>query len=257
MTLPQNISEFVRRGMRREGMQTLDGVELQAPMSGAAKGVCLFEHRVEDWGEVAGRGVDDLQYLGGCGLLIQCFARLSDEPRVLHRDDGLRREIFDERDFFFGKRPHFLAGGDDLPEQDIILAERHIKNCPDAAEFDAAFARHWTVDLGEIDAVDDAFSVDDALARHVGWAVAEAQLLHHCVREAPHRDAAGLLAVPELQAATGGAAQRVRLFYDRLEYWDEVTGRAVDDPQYLGRGRLLLQSLPPFRREGPRLLFDH
>ena len=30
----------------------------------------LFEHRVENRGEVAGRGIDDLQYLGGCGLLL-------------------------------------------------------------------------------------------------------------------------------------------------------------------------------------------
>jgi len=31
---------------------------------------CLFEHRVEHRGEVAGRGIDDLQYLGGRGLLL-------------------------------------------------------------------------------------------------------------------------------------------------------------------------------------------
>ena len=31
----------------------------------------LFQDRVEHWGEVAGRGVDDLQYLGGRGLLLQ------------------------------------------------------------------------------------------------------------------------------------------------------------------------------------------
>ena len=29
----------------------------------------LFEHRVKHRLEMAGRGIDDLQYLGGCGLL--------------------------------------------------------------------------------------------------------------------------------------------------------------------------------------------
>src|SRR6202043_3679080 len=124
---------------------------------------------------------------------------------VFHRDYGLSGEAFDERDFFFGKRPHFLASSDDLPEQDVILAQRHVKDRADAAEFDAAFPRHWTVDLGEIDAVDDPLALDEALAGHVGGAVAGAQHLHHCLREASHRNTAELLAVPELQAATGGA----------------------------------------------------
>jgi hypothetical protein len=29
-----------------------------------------LEHRVEDRGEITGGGIDDLQYLGGCGLLL-------------------------------------------------------------------------------------------------------------------------------------------------------------------------------------------
>jgi hypothetical protein len=33
--------------------------------------VCLFQDRIEHGDEVAGRGIDDLQYLGGCGLLLQ------------------------------------------------------------------------------------------------------------------------------------------------------------------------------------------
>src|SRR5207248_11471866 len=84
--LPQNIGEFVRNGIRRDGMQVLAVVELQAPMSGAAKGVCLFQHRVENRREIAGRGIDDLQYLGRRSLLVQRLARLGYEPRVLHRD---------------------------------------------------------------------------------------------------------------------------------------------------------------------------
>ena len=36
----------------------------------------LFEHRVENRGEVAGRGIDDLQYLGGRGLLSERLVAL-------------------------------------------------------------------------------------------------------------------------------------------------------------------------------------
>ena len=72
----------------------------------------LFQHRVEHRREVAGRGVDDLQHLGGRGLLLQRLARLGDQPRVLHRDDRLRREILQQRDLLVGERPYLLAEDD-------------------------------------------------------------------------------------------------------------------------------------------------
>jgi len=37
----------------------------------------LFEHCVEHRREVAGRGIDDLQYLGGGGLLLAGFGKFS------------------------------------------------------------------------------------------------------------------------------------------------------------------------------------
>jgi hypothetical protein len=55
----------------------------------------LFEHRFEHRGEVAGRSIDDLQHLGSRGLLLQGFASLRQEARVLHRNHRLRREIFE------------------------------------------------------------------------------------------------------------------------------------------------------------------
>src|SRR5580700_547635 len=47
----------------------------------------LVEHRVEHRSKIAGRAIDDLQYLGGRSLLLQCLTRLGDEPRILHCDD--------------------------------------------------------------------------------------------------------------------------------------------------------------------------
>ena len=54
---------------------------------------CLFEHRVENWGEIAGRRIDDLQYLSSRSLLLQCIARLGQQPSIFHRNDRLRREV--------------------------------------------------------------------------------------------------------------------------------------------------------------------
>src|SRR5205085_12090166 len=46
------------------------------------------------------------------GRLLQvagALARLGDQPRVLHRDDRLRREILQQRDLLLRERPHLLA----------------------------------------------------------------------------------------------------------------------------------------------------
>jgi len=55
----------------------------------------LVEHRFEDWGEVARRSVDDLQDLGGGGLVLQCLARLGQQPRIFDRNHCLRREVLE------------------------------------------------------------------------------------------------------------------------------------------------------------------
>ena len=84
----------------------------------------LFQHRVEHRAEVAGRGVDDLQYLGSCSLLLQRLARLGDEPSVFHCDDRLRREVFEERDLFFSERAHLASIAGDHAEQRAVLSQR-------------------------------------------------------------------------------------------------------------------------------------
>ena len=53
----------------------------------------LFQNSIEHRGEVAGRAVDDLQYLGSGGLLLQRLARLVDQPRIFHRNHSLRGEV--------------------------------------------------------------------------------------------------------------------------------------------------------------------
>src|SRR6516164_8626722 len=77
----------------------------------------IAEHRVEYWLQLAGGGRDDAQYLGGRGLLLQGLARLGDQPRVLHRDHRLRREILQKRDLLVGERTDLLA-------EDCYLTEK-------------------------------------------------------------------------------------------------------------------------------------
>src|SRR5262249_35429549 len=64
--------------------------------------------------QIEGRATDDLQHVGGGGLLLQRLAQLVEQARVLDGDDGLTRETCEQRDLLVGEGPDFLAkNGDD------------------------------------------------------------------------------------------------------------------------------------------------
>ena len=91
--------------------------------------LCAFSSIASNTGARSpGERIDDLQYLCGRGLLLQCLARLGHQPRVLHRDNGLRREILQQRDLLIGERPHLLAVKREVPKQPIILAQANRQN---------------------------------------------------------------------------------------------------------------------------------
>ena len=122
----------------------------------------LFEHRVEHRREVAGRGIDDLQHLGGRGLLLQRLARLGDQPRILHRDDRLRREAFEQRDLLVGERPHFVPVDVDDAEERALATQRDREPGANVAHFEP-FARDGFVaerlGLAYVGNVDDPVAV--------------------------------------------------------------------------------------------------
>ena len=59
--------------------------------------------------------------------MLQCLARLGQEPCIFHCDHRLRGEVFQQRDLFLGKRPHFPANGDDHPEERVVLTQGDVK----------------------------------------------------------------------------------------------------------------------------------
>ena len=50
-----------------------------------------------------------MQHVGGGGLLLQRFAQLIKQPRILDGDDGLGGEVLDQLDLLVGERPYFLT----------------------------------------------------------------------------------------------------------------------------------------------------
>ena len=91
--MSQTIGEGLGQAAHGNGAKQFPVVGMQGAMIDAAELHSLFEHRIEHWGEIAGRGIDDLQYFSGGGLLLQGLARLSNEPRVFHCDHRLRSKV--------------------------------------------------------------------------------------------------------------------------------------------------------------------
>src|SRR4051812_30029729 len=89
--------------------EVLSIVKIEMAMICAAERMRLLQYGVEHRREVAGRGIDDSEHLGGGGLLLQGFARLGQKPRIFHRDDGLSREVLQQRDLLVGKRADLLS----------------------------------------------------------------------------------------------------------------------------------------------------
>ena len=92
-------------------------------IGGVAEAHRLFKHCLEHRRQIAGRGVDDLQYLRRRGLLLQCLTLLGDQSRVLDRDDGLIGEGADEFDLPVGKW-FAPAGGRARSSRYLIFAQQ-------------------------------------------------------------------------------------------------------------------------------------
>ena len=106
-----------RKGRRdtalRDGLKLRPVERPERAKSDVAQPHRLFQQRVEHRRVVAGGEIDHLQYLGGRGLLLQCLACLGQQARVLHRNDRLRCEVFEQRDFLLDKRPDLMSRGGD------------------------------------------------------------------------------------------------------------------------------------------------
>jgi hypothetical protein len=123
--LTQHCRHLLGQSMSRDRAEIIAVTHNQSAFRDPAEGVCLLQYCVEYRGKIAGRGVDDLQYLSRRGLLLQGLARLGQEPRVFHRDHRLGCEILQERDLLFGERADFLTVDHYEPEQRVVLAQRH------------------------------------------------------------------------------------------------------------------------------------
>src|SRR5262249_41983497 len=74
--------------------------------------------------QIEGRAADDLEYVGGRGLLLQRFAQLAEQARVLDGDDCLGGEVLHQFDLLVRERHNLLAGDWDRTGQLGVLWHR-------------------------------------------------------------------------------------------------------------------------------------
>src|SRR5207248_2210956 len=112
LRLAYQVHKPFRQTSCRNSPEVLAIIDRQRPLRRTTENVRLLQNRIEYGREIAGRRIDQSQDFGGRSLLLQSLARLGDQARVLHRDDGLRREVLDQCNLLIGEGPNLLAVND-------------------------------------------------------------------------------------------------------------------------------------------------
>src|SRR5262249_48204393 len=96
------------------------------------------QHRLQIEGGLA----DDLEHVTCRGLIFErllqvarAAAQFVEQPRILHRDDRLRREVLQQRDLLVGERPYVLAVYRDRGEQVGVFSQSNRDEGAGFAEF--------------------------------------------------------------------------------------------------------------------------
>src|SRR5262249_24247005 len=98
-----------------------------------AKARRRFDKGIEHGLEIEGRATDDLEYVGGGGLLLQRFPQLVEQARVLDGDDGLIRERLDQRELLGGEGSNLRPPHCNRANEDTFATHRHAEKGPDTA----------------------------------------------------------------------------------------------------------------------------
>src|SRR5262249_33688978 len=97
-----------------------------------------FDERVEHRLQIEGRAADDLEHVGGGGLLLQRLAKLVEQASVLDGDDGLGSKVLYQLDLLFAERLDVLAINGNCTNRLIVVKHRDHNQTSDAGNLDRA-----------------------------------------------------------------------------------------------------------------------
>src|SRR5262249_3278280 len=92
-------------------------IEQQVAEAGLADANSVLQHGLEHGLQFSRRTADDLEHVGGGGLLLQGLAQLVEQPRVLDGDDRLIGKGFEKRDLLISKRIDDGTSKQDRPDR--------------------------------------------------------------------------------------------------------------------------------------------
>src|SRR5262249_387049 len=125
-------------------------VKQQLSKLGLTKPDGVFQHRLEYRLQFAGRGADDLEYVGSRGLLLEGLAQFAEQSRVFDGNGSLRRKARDEFDLLIGKWAHFLTIDPDCAKGFVFLEHRNNQYRANAATFDARYRQRITLNVSRV-----------------------------------------------------------------------------------------------------------
>src|SRR5262249_8870724 len=111
------------KGSRKTEIFTIELENVSA--RGAAKPRRALDQGLQHGLQIESRAADDFEGVGGRGLLLQRFAQLVEQTRILDSDDGLGGEVLDQFDLFVGERTDLLAKDGDSTDQFTLLEHRY------------------------------------------------------------------------------------------------------------------------------------
>src|SRR5262245_44967219 len=125
-------------------------VEQQVAEAGLTDANSVLKHSLEHWPQFTWRIADDLEHVGGGGLLLQRLAQLVQQPRVLDGDDGLLGEIADQLNLLIGERSYLLTETAECANQLTFFEHWYANRCPLSAQFNRCHTIRIPFEIGGV-----------------------------------------------------------------------------------------------------------
>src|SRR5262245_1173589 len=238
-----------RRIVQGDASEPVTFAQCHGAETGLANARGILQRFLEHRPQFAGRRADDAQYIRGGGLLLERFAQLVEQARVLDRDDGLLCKVAHKLNLLVGEGANFLTKDGDSSNQVIILQHRHDNDRANAAKLNGVDDRRNALGIRscrcKVGGLDRPLGSDQLgkVATRCGMDRTASARLGKCPRHIVAGDDAQCTTFMEIEVAELGLANAHCIGQHRLEHRLQLAGRAADDLKHVGSGGLLLQRL--------------
>src|SRR5262249_36708480 len=193
----------------------------------------VSQHRLKDRLQRSRRAADNLEHIGGRGLLLQRFGEIAgtltqlvEQPGVLDSDHRLGGEVPDQFDLLVGERQNLLAVYADCSDQLAFLEHRNQQKSSCTCEFENWLAWNFRSEVGDVDRLLCAGKAIKSRRRAARYDLITLVSVNHSLRCVMHRDPTKHFAFVQKQVSEISRANLRRVRQHGLKHWLKLTGRA-------------------------------